>query len=97
VIIEARNSFERSGRFAKVAALVMQIDALCRGPKRRAMLDPIRDGEKLAAIVEGWTPEQRRKCAILANVIPKSGKLPSGETWAGVTSFLRERAQKAAS
>lgn len=93
--IPAKNGFERVGRLVKVSALVAQLDALCSGP-RRALLDPVADGERLADIVAGWDAEKRRKLALLANVIPKSGKLPSAETWACVEAFLRDRARRAA-
>ena len=46
-------------------------------------------------IVAGWDAEKRRKLALLANVIPKSGKLPSADTWRCVEAYLRDRARRA--
>jgi hypothetical protein len=89
MIINARNSFERHGRFRKLEALVAVIDRACR--ERRRALDPIREGERVAAILEGWPDENWAKAALCAAVRP-----PSSTTRAAVVAYYRERAMRRA-
>jgi hypothetical protein len=95
VIRRGSNPFERAARLHKVSRLVEVIDAACRGPKRKARLDPVRDGAELADLLEAWPDECWQRAALVAGVIPKSGKLPSPETRAAVVEFYRERARRA--
>lgn len=92
MIVHGLTSYERAGRFRKVLLLSQQLDALCL-----ERVHPVREGHRIADMIAGWNDEQRRKLALLAGVIGKSGKLPSAETWQALQDFYRERSRKVAS
>ncbi len=91
MIIHARNSFERAGRFAKVRALVSKIDEVCSTPVDGTdALHPVRDALRIAKALTNWDELHWRKAALLAGC-----KLPSEETRRAVVSFYIERGRAA--
>lgn len=83
----ASNGFERVGRANKVRRLVTELDKLCADAGR----NPVHLGDRVADMLTRWEEDKWHRLALLAGVIPKSGKLPSAETRAQVIAFYRER------
>lgn len=88
----AQNGFERIGRANKVRRLVIELDKLCTDAGRH----PVHLGDRVADMLTRWEDDKWQRLALLAGVIPKSGKLPSAETRAAVVAFYRDRSSSRA-
>lgn len=88
----ARNGFEYVARANKVRRLVAELDKLCADAGRH----PVHLGDRVAEMLERWEDDKWHRLALLAGVVPKSGKLPSAETRALVRAFYRDRARQSA-